>query len=388
MEEHRPEPEPGLAEETTDDAVAAHIQTLSRDPEDLRVRLQRWFGERIGNPRVSDLAAPLVNGVSSDTVLFELEWSDSEGSHQRSCVARLEPDSSSYPVFPVYELHKQARIMRLARARTSVPVPEILWEETDPDPLGAPFFVMERIEGEVPPDVMPYPFGSWLSEASREDQRRLQDGAVEVLAALHEMKVSAEELAFLEHDQPGDTPLRRHVNHERAYYEWVSADGVRSPLIERGFEWLEEHWPADEGAPVLSWGDARIGNMIFRDFAPVAILDWEMVGVGPREIDIGWMIALHRFLDDIALELGLPGMPHFMRGAEVVDTYTRLTGYAPRDMGFYTTYGALRMASIISREQRRPIVQAGDPLPGDSDGLIIHRASLEAMLEGNYWDRF
>ena len=58
--------------------------------------------------------------------------------------------------------------------------------------------------------------------------------------------------------------------------------------------------------------------MMFRDFEPVAVLDWEMAAVGPREIDIGWMVYLHRFLDDIAIQAGLPGMPHFMRLDDVV----------------------------------------------------------------------
>lgn len=371
-----------------DDAVAAHIQTLSRDPDELRLRMQRWLAGHLEDPVVSELSPPSVNGVSSDTVLFEVEWRDEGGTRRRSCVARLEPDKSSYPVFPVYDLEKQARVMRMASERTSVPVPRILWEETDPVALGAPFFVMERVDGQVPPDVMPYPFGSWVTEASREEQRKMQDEAVGVLARLHQMKVEPEELEFLEHDVAGGSPLRRHVNHERDYYEWVASDGARSPLIERAFEWLEDHWPESEGDPVICWGDARIGNMIFRDFEPVAVLDWEMVGVGPREIDLGWMIALHRFFDDIANAMGLEGMPHFMRTSDVTETYERLTGYRPKDMEFYTTYGATRMASIISREQRRPIVKAGDPLPETSDELVLHRAGLEEMLDGSYWSRF
>ena len=53
------------------------------------------------------------------------------------------------------------------------------------------------------------------------------------------------------------------MDEQRRYYDWVAADGVRSPLIERGFEWLESHWPAEDDADIFSWGDARIGNMMF-----------------------------------------------------------------------------------------------------------------------------
>ena len=38
---------------------------------------------------------------------------------------------------------------------------------------------------------------------------------------------------------------------------------------------------------MLSWGDSRIGNVMYRDFAPVAVLDWEMAPLGPRELDLG-----------------------------------------------------------------------------------------------------
>lgn len=374
--------------ESPDDATAIHLHTLTLDPEDLRLRLQEWLGGAIEDPVVSELSTPSGNGVSSDTVLFDVAWNEAGQRRQRSCVARLQPDASSHPVFPEYDLAKQARIMKLAAERTGVPVPAILWEEFEGGALGTPFFVMERVDGVVPPDIMPYPFGSWLSEASPADQRALQDAAVGVLVELHGMAATPAELAFLEYEEAGDSALRRHVNASRSYYEWVAADGSRSPLIEEGFAWLEEHWPTAEGEPVVSWGDARIGNMMFRDFAPVAVLDWEMVALAPREVDLGWMVALHRFLDDVALGAGFPGMPTFMRRDDTAATYERLSGYAPQDMEFYATYGSLRMASIISREQRRSLAEAGQPLPATSDELILHRAGLEEMLAGTYWDRF
>ena len=178
-----------------------------------------------------------------------------------------------------------------------------------------------------------------------------------VLAELHDADVSADDIAFLELDRPGDTAMRRHLAEQRSYYEWVVADGARSPLIERTFAWLEEHWPADEGDAVISWGDARIGNMMFRDFEPVAVLDWEMAAVGPREIDIAWMVYLHRFLDDIAVQAGLPGMPALhaprRRGRRL---RAGTPGTRPGDLDFYTMYAALRHAIVMSRVARRQVL--------------------------------
>ena len=57
-----------------------------------------------------------------------------------------------------------------------MPVPQVRWMEPTGDVLGTPFFLMDRIDGLVPPDVLPYNFGdNWLFDATPEDQRRLQD---------------------------------------------------------------------------------------------------------------------------------------------------------------------------------------------------------------------
>lgn len=363
-------------------------RTSTRDLDDLHRRLVAWLGRHVDSPEVSALVAPETNGMSSETLLFEARWRQGGTTRVQPCAARLRPDPSAAPVFPVYDLERQFRVMRLAGERSSVPVPATLWFEPDEAALGSPFFVMERVDGVVPPDVMPYPFGSWLSEADQADQRRLQDASVRTLAALHGADVGPEDIAFLELDRPGDTALRRHVADTAAYYEWVVADGARSPLIERAFAWLEDHWPAEETPAAISWGDARIGNMLFRDFEPVAVLDWEMAATGPPEVDLAWMIYLHRFLDDIALQAGLAGMPGFMRLEDVATTYEEASGHAPKDLGFYTLYAALRHAVVMSRVARRQVLFGEIAMPDDPDDMIMHRTSLEQMLAGSYWSRF
>jgi len=337
---------------------------------------------------VSSLVVPESNGMSSETLLFDVAFEEGGTRRSLGCAARLSPDPAAAPVFPVYDLDRQFRVMRLVAERSEVPVPATLWYEPDEGPLGAQFFVMERVDGEVPPDVMPYPFGSWLSEASTSEQRRLQDSSVRVLAEIHNMDVSPSEISFLELDQPGESALRRHVADLVTYYEWVASDGARSPLIERSLEWLDDHWPKDEGRTAISWGDARIGNMMFREFEPVAVLDWEMAAVGPAEVDLGWMIYLHRFLDDIAVSAGLPGMGRFMHMDDVAATYESSAGHAPRDLEFYTLYAAVRHAVVMSRVARRQILFGEIAMPDDPDDMIMHRASLEQMLEGSYWKNF
>ncbi|MEV4108826.1 phosphotransferase family protein [Nonomuraea sp. NPDC049695] len=349
------------------------IRTSTRDLEELRERLAVWLSGRVGaRASVSEVSRPSENGMSSETLFFTATW----GGGGTRCVARLAPAVESVPVFPSYDLRAQFGIMRLAREKAGIPAPRALWYEPDPGHLGTPFLVMEREDGEVPPDVMPYTFGSWLLDAAPADRRRLQDSAVAVLAALHQARFTADELAPL-----GPAGLRAHVDGQRAYYAWAHGER-RIPLLERAFRWLEPHWPHEPGPDVLCWGDARIGNMVFRDFTPVAVLDWEMATVGPRELDLSWMIFLHRFFQDLTVAAGFPGMPDFMRRGDVCQKYQELTGYEPRDMDFYEMYAALRHGIVMARVWQRRIHFGEQPAPDDPDDLVLHRATIEELLAG------
>jgi aminoglycoside phosphotransferase (APT) family kinase protein len=342
----------------------------------------------VPDPEVSELSGPEATGLSSETLLFDVAWTEGGERRQASWVARVAPDLADVPVFPSYAMDHQFWLIQEVESRTSVPVPHPRWFEPDAQHLGAPFFVMDRVEGRVPPDLMPYTFGdNWLYDASADEQRRLQDTATQTLAELHSFDAvgAAPFLVEASAAHPGETPLRRHVASQQAYYEWVVAGHERSPLIERGFRWLDEHWPADEGPTVLSWGDSRIGNMMFRDFRPVAVLDFEMASVGPAEIDLGWFIYLNRFFQDLTEQAGLPGMPGFMRRDDVAATYEKHRGREPRDLEFFMFYAALRHAIVMTRVTRRSIHFGEAEMPADPDDLIIHRPTVEAMLAGTYW---
>jgi aminoglycoside phosphotransferase (APT) family kinase protein len=366
-------------------------RTSTRDHATLRVQLERWMATRVHDPVVSDLVVPPTNGMSSETVLFDASWSDEHRRSERreqACVLRLPPDPSAEPVFRSYDMPLQFRAMQLVGDRVDVPVPPLLWLEEDPSHLGAPFFVMARVDGVVPPDLMPYPFGeNWFFDADPADQARLQRRTIEVLARIHTIPADDPDAGFLRVDAPGATALRRHVNDQRAYYEWVVSDGSRSPIIEQGFEWMEAHWPAIETEAVVSWGDARIGNVMYRDFEPVAVLDWEMAGHAPRELDLGWMIYLHRFFQDLAEQYGLPGMPHFMQLDDVAATYEAASGHTPLDLRFYVFYAALRHAIVMSRITRRQVLFGEAPMPDDPDHAFIHHAQFAEMLAGTYWSK-
>jgi len=376
---------------TTDTPDGRRPQTSTRDPEQLGARLAAWLRTRVGGdttPRVTNVQVPSSNGMSSETLLFDAAWSDAQGDHDRQFVARVAPDPAAVPVFPRYDLDEQFRVIKLVGEHSAAPVPAVYWSEQDSTALGAPFFVMERIDGQVPPDILPYTFGdNWLFNATRDEQQRLQDTTIAVLHQLHAIDSAEKTFAFLDDSAAaGATALERHIAGQEAYYQWVVADGVRSPLIERALRWLRDHWP-NEGPTVLSWGDARIGNVLYRDFTPVAVLDWEMAALAPPEIDLGWFIYLHRFFEDLAQMYGFAGMAHFMRRGDIAATYERMTGYTPRDLDWFTLYSAMRHAIVMFRIHRRQVQFGEATVPDDPDDMIPHRATIESMLAGSYWSR-
>src|SRR3954447_2132845 len=164
------------------------LRRSSRDPEVQRERFGAWLRGKHADAEITDLQGTSATGMSSDTLLVDATWAGQprraggRGAAQpRRLAARRAPDDDDVPVFPAYDLPRQFRIIRAVAEHTDVPVPDTLWNEPDPEPLGTPFFVMARVDGLVPPDVMPYDFGdSWLFDATPEQQRTLQDETVDV----------------------------------------------------------------------------------------------------------------------------------------------------------------------------------------------------------------
>ncbi|NMM84511.1 phosphotransferase family protein [Rhodococcus sp. SRB_17] len=376
------------ADEAEHLAQVARPSSSQRDTEDLRERLERWMAAKVpagSSVTVGDVTLPAANGMSSETILFDATW---DGEHH-PMVARVAPAATTMPIFPTYDLEAQFRTMAQVREHSDVPVPSVYWSESGSDALGAPFFVMERISGQVPPDVMPYTFGSWVTEATPEQRLTLQNSSVKVLAQLHAIEKPLERFDFLQLPGSGSTAreaVSAHIADQRRFYEWTVADGARSPLIERCLDWAEANNPADDSPAVLSWGDSRIGNVMYQDFEPAAVLDWEMAALGPREMDLGWMVFQHRFFEDLATLANLPGLPDFLRLQDVASTYAELTGHTPSNLEYYVTYAALRHATVMYRVQARAIAFGHAETPADPDDMILHRASLTAMLDGTYWE--
>jgi aminoglycoside phosphotransferase (APT) family kinase protein len=379
-------------------------QRTSRDPAELGKRLEAWLADVLpagADPAVTDAHGTAANGMSSETLLFQGAWTEDGHRHTEGLVGRIAPDPDDIPVFASYDMGAQFRIMQLVGELTPVPVPRVRWLEEGDGPLGAPFFVMDQVQGVVPQDNLPYTFGAvqpnWLYDATTEQRAKLQDAMVGVLADIHALPVDDERFAFLAATEPGPTVWRRHLAHLRAWYDYVigaassragqsgAASGIRSPLIERTFAYLDEHLPTEEVPSVVSWGDSRIGNVMFDDFTPVAVLDWEMAGIGPRELDVAWMIFAHRVFEDLTNLAGMTGLPDFMTRADVTAAYEKRTGATLEHLDVAFVYCALQWAIVFLRTSQRAVHFGEREMTDDPDDLIMTRAALEKLLAGTYW---
>jgi aminoglycoside phosphotransferase (APT) family kinase protein len=355
----------------------------NRDAAEITERLTAWAAKTIDpHATVQVVEQPGGSGFSSETMLFDLRRTPEAGVER--CVARLAPLPSLIPVFPTYDLELQKRCMETVAQHSDVPVPSTPFYEADPAWVGTPFLVMGRVDGVVPTDVPPYLFGGWVCDGTPEQRRSMQRAAASVLARLHAITPASADLTFLDRPEHGRDALDQHLNYQRWYYEWARGDD-RFPIIDRTFAWLDAHRPAHPSPTVFNWGDSRIGNMMWRDYEPVAVLDWEMAALGPGEVDVAWMAFLHRFFQDIAERVGMPGLPDFLRREDLAADYEALSGRAVRDLEWYEVFGALRFAIVSVRTTARGIAYGQAERPADNDDYIMFRHLLEQMLDGSYW---
>ncbi|GAC1385409.1 MAG: phosphotransferase family protein [Marmoricola sp.] len=346
-----------------------------------------WLATQLpdgANPQVTLSGASDANGMSSETVLAQVSWTEDRQAQRGDFVMRIAPSKDDLPVFAEYDLGAQYAVLEEVHRRTDVPVPEPRWLEPTGDVIGSPFFFMNRVDGVIPPDVMPYTFGdNWLFEAAPEQRELLQTSTIREIAALHAIENPTDVFGFLAREGDG-TALRRHLEHTRAWYEYAindeSGTQMRSSLADRAFSWLEANLPATDEA-VLSWGDSRIGNCIYRDFKPVAVLDWEMAALGPRELDLAWLAFAHEVFQGIAGVFELPGLPDFLRPEDIAATYAEITGITVGDLTWYRVYAGVQWGIVFMRTGMRQYHFGEIEKPESSDALMHHAPVFKRLLE-------
>jgi len=341
-----------------------------------REDLQRWLAHQWRAPglALSGLEVPGHGGLSHETLLCEASWRARGRTRRQRLVVRLEPGEPR--IFPHYDLRAQFRVMQILREHGEIPVPRVLGFEPSPRLLGRRFYVMERVEGRVPGDSPPFQLSGWLHDAEAEEQAVAQESLIEVLARLHRLDWRKLGLSFLDRREHGALGLDQEFGYWRHYLDWASR-AHPLPVLEAAYQWCLEHRPRRPPPPVLNWGDARFGNVLYGDdFRPVAILDWEMALLGPAELDLGWLLFLH----ETAL-LWLPDLPGFRPHGEVVERYQQLLGRELQDLSFYEVWAGFRAAAIraqiVSRDHA--LGRCPDLRGREEDNPVV--ASLRRRLE-------
>ena len=363
----------------------SRLQHSSRDVSTLPGVMSNWLSTVMPGgvtPAITVESGVDSNGMSSETIILTGRWDEDGRQHEQKWVARVAPTEQDVPVFTSYRMDHQFDVIRLVGEQTDVPVPRVRWLESTGSVLGTQFFLMDYVEGRVPPDVMPYTFGgNWFADAPAERQRELQDSTVEVIAKLHSMSEPEKTFGFLD-DGSDSNALRRNLNWLNAWYEFAVPDIGRSTLVERALDWLEANWPADVAATdsVLVWGDSRIGNVLYDGFRPAAVLDWEMATLGPREMDVGWIIFAHMVFQELAGLAGLPGLPDVMREEDVRATYTDRSGVELGDLDWFYVYSGVIWACVFMRTNARRVRFGEIEQPDDVESLFYHGSVLQRLI--------
>ncbi len=236
-----------------------------------------------------------------------------------------------------HDVLREARVLRALEGRA--PVPRVLAVCDDAGVIGAPFYVMERIDGDVVTGAVP---AALDTEA---DHRRMGEELVDALVTLHGVDWRA---AGLDGFGRPDGYLERQL--KRFGGLWEGNRTRELPAVERVARWLGAHLPESPPATIVH-GDYRLGNVMYATGAParvVAIFDWEMSTIGDPLADLGYLCTFWVGRDDppagIFERHAVTRQAGFPTRDELVARYEERSG---RSMGDIRWYRALALWKII-----------------------------------------
>lgn len=208
----------------------------------------------------------LSGGLSFETYLL----SATVGSTAERMVLRREPVGG--PLEP-YDIRYEAALSEHLRP-TDVPVPEVLYLEEDPTVLGRRFVLCEFVDGQIHPHTSSH----FTDEAVRESTLV---SFVDMLAAIHAVPTAEVPL------RPGSGDAVEEVKALRK--QFTATELAPRPILQHVFDVLEENAPRNHPR-VLVHGDYRLSNLIWRDGAIAAVLDWERAFLGDPMADVAFTL--------------------------------------------------------------------------------------------------
>lgn len=242
-----------------------------------------------------------------------------------------------------HDMPREARILDVLELR-GIPAPRHIATCEDASVLGAPFYLMERVRGEIlrgasaPPTYDAKAFGV------------LGEAFLDTLVAIHGSTPSDPVIGGL------GKPLgyvQRQVEGWTARWERSRTDDV--PAVEQLAAWLSANQPGESGA-CLVHNDFKFDNLVLDPATPgriVAVLDWEMATVGDPLLDVGTALGYWVEAGDPpafkALGLGVTALPGNTSRAELWARYLKKSGRAMRPATFYHAFGVFKIAVIAQQ---------------------------------------
>ncbi|CAA9501704.1 MAG: acyl-CoA dehydrogenase, putative phosphotransferase [uncultured Solirubrobacterales bacterium] len=246
-----------------------------------------------------------------------------------------------------HDVLREARLLA-AVADADVRTPRVLATCDDPAVIGAPFYVMERVDGHVVTTEIPEALDS---EAER---RRIGEELIDALAEIHAVDWRARGLEG--YGKPTgylDRQLRRFGG------LWDHNKTRDLPTLDKVTAWLAEHKP-ESGEATIVHGDYRLGNTMLAPEAPariVSIFDWELATIGDPLADLGYLTATYAEPGDPENTLFALGsvtrQPGFPSRAELIARYEERTGLSMSDVRWYTTLALWKSAVFLEGSYKR-----------------------------------
>jgi aminoglycoside phosphotransferase (APT) family kinase protein len=288
-------------------------------------RFTTWFGGACPGEIGGPLTGRLIAGGRSN-----LTYEVSDGT--RSWVVRRPP--LGHVLATAHDMGREYRVITALRD-TSVPVPLTYTLCTDPDVIGAPFYVMSDVDG------VAYRTADQIAVLGPTRIRAIAERLIATLALLH--AVPPAEVGLADFGRP-EGFLARQV---RRWKKQLDASRNRPIAGIDELHALLAANPPDGTPPTIVHGDYRLDNVLVgSDDKIAAVVDWEMATLGDPLTDVGLLIVYQTMerLGDGPMASAAPGYPAV---PEVIAQYAECSGRDLSDLGFYIALASFKAAVIL-----------------------------------------
>ncbi len=237
-----------------------------------------------------------------------------------------------------HDVAREHRIMA-ALQDTAVPVPPLVGVEPSGEVLGAPFYVMEFVDGLVPRDAEVV-----TSRLDADARRAVMFNLADTLADLHRVDVDEVGLGNL---AKRTDYIARQLHRWSGQYEKGSERDL--PLVRQVHDRLATDIP-EQGPPAIVHGDYRLDNMIVGPDGSIrAVLDWELCTLGDPLADLGllqvyWNPPAGQEMPMIPSAGSIPGAPLI---EEMITRYGQQSGRDLSMLDYYVAFGYWKLAIIF-----------------------------------------